>query len=156
MRKIITWCVSAVMAVGTLVSPAAAQFSGVQAPVTAAVPQASTDVEQVQHRRYYRGGRHYRGHRGYYRGGRGYARHRGYYGSRGYYGRNRYYGHRRYGYRRNNNGAIALGVLGLAAGAAIANSGGSSHHSYCASRYRSYDPRSGTFLGYDGRRHVCR
>ena len=24
----------------------------------------------------------------------------------------------------------------------------------CA-RYRSFDPASGTFLGYDGRRHVC-
>ena len=29
-------------------------------------------------------------------------------------------------------------------------------YSYCESRYRSFDPRSGTFLGYDGRRHVCR
>ena len=25
----------------------------------------------------------------------------------------------------------------------------------CAARYRSYDPSSGTFLGRDGRRHVC-
>ena len=25
----------------------------------------------------------------------------------------------------------------------------------CAARYRSYDPSSGTFLGYDGRRHEC-
>jgi hypothetical protein len=25
----------------------------------------------------------------------------------------------------------------------------------CAQRYRSYDPASGTFLGYDGRRHSC-
>jgi hypothetical protein len=25
----------------------------------------------------------------------------------------------------------------------------------CAERYRSYDPASGTFLGYDGRRHEC-
>jgi hypothetical protein len=25
----------------------------------------------------------------------------------------------------------------------------------CAARYRSYDPASGTFLGHDGRRHVC-
>jgi hypothetical protein len=25
----------------------------------------------------------------------------------------------------------------------------------CAERYRSYDPSSGTFLGYDGRRHAC-
>jgi hypothetical protein len=26
---------------------------------------------------------------------------------------------------------------------------------YCMSRYRSYDPASGTFLGYDGLRHPC-
>ena len=25
----------------------------------------------------------------------------------------------------------------------------------CAQRYRSYDPASGTFLGYDGRQHAC-
>jgi hypothetical protein len=25
----------------------------------------------------------------------------------------------------------------------------------CAQRYRSYDPSSGTFLGYNGRRHAC-
>ena len=26
---------------------------------------------------------------------------------------------------------------------------------YCAQRYRSFDPASGTFMGYDGRRHPC-
>jgi hypothetical protein len=26
---------------------------------------------------------------------------------------------------------------------------------YCMQRYRSYDPASGTFLGYDGMRHPC-
>ncbi|WP_213774496.1 BA14K family protein [Bradyrhizobium sp. dw_78] len=26
---------------------------------------------------------------------------------------------------------------------------------YCAQRYRSYDPASGTYLGYDGARHPC-
>lgn len=26
---------------------------------------------------------------------------------------------------------------------------------YCSDRYRSFDPRSGTFLGYDNRRHFC-
>lgn len=26
---------------------------------------------------------------------------------------------------------------------------------YCAQRFRSYDPASGTYLGYDGRRHPC-
>jgi BA14K-like protein len=27
--------------------------------------------------------------------------------------------------------------------------------SYCARRFRSYDPASGTFIGYDGLRHRC-
>jgi hypothetical protein len=26
---------------------------------------------------------------------------------------------------------------------------------YCAQRYRSYDPATGTYLGYDGIRHAC-
>ncbi len=26
---------------------------------------------------------------------------------------------------------------------------------YCMNTYRSYDPRSGTYLGYDGYRHAC-
>ena len=26
---------------------------------------------------------------------------------------------------------------------------------YCEDRYRSFDPRSGTFIGYDGRSHFC-
>ena len=29
-------------------------------------------------------------------------------------------------------------------------------YAYCASKYRSFDPRTGTYLGYDGYRHVCR
>ena len=32
---------------------------------------------------------------------------------------------------------------------------GDQDDSYCAQRYRSYDPGSGTFLGYDGLRHPC-
>jgi hypothetical protein len=27
--------------------------------------------------------------------------------------------------------------------------------SYCAQKYRSYDPATGTFLGFDGQRHPC-
>ncbi|WP_347337455.1 BA14K family protein [Bradyrhizobium jicamae] len=26
---------------------------------------------------------------------------------------------------------------------------------YCMQRYKSYDPASGTYLGYDGQRHPC-
>ena len=32
---------------------------------------------------------------------------------------------------------------------------GSSAVSYCMSRFKSYDPGSGTYLGYDGYRHPC-
>jgi hypothetical protein len=30
------------------------------------------------------------------------------------------------------------------------------HHERCADRYRSYDPWSDTYLGFDGDRHFCR
>jgi hypothetical protein len=26
---------------------------------------------------------------------------------------------------------------------------------YCAQRYKSYDPATGTYLGFDGQRHPC-
>jgi hypothetical protein len=26
---------------------------------------------------------------------------------------------------------------------------------YCSNRYRSFDGRTGTFMGYDGQRHFC-
>ncbi len=32
---------------------------------------------------------------------------------------------------------------------------GGDPEAYCVSRFRSYDPASGTYLGYDGRRHPC-
>lgn len=38
--------------------------------------------------------------------------------------------------------------------AVVPDVGGDSS-AYCAQRYRSYDPASGTYLGYDGLRHPC-
>jgi hypothetical protein len=35
------------------------------------------------------------------------------------------------------------------------SSGPSGDPAYCAQRYQSYDPASGTYLGYDGLRHPC-
>ncbi|MBX7249079.1 MAG: BA14K family protein [Caulobacteraceae bacterium] len=32
---------------------------------------------------------------------------------------------------------------------------GPERDAWCARRYRTYDPRSGTYAGYDGRRHHC-
>jgi hypothetical protein len=39
---------------------------------------------------------------------------------------------------------------------AYASMASSANASSCTQRYRSYDPASGTFLGYDGARHPCR
>jgi hypothetical protein len=63
---------------------------------------------------------------------------------------------------------LAAGVFGLAAGAligsAIAGSAAPAAPAvvnneewlaYCHSKYRSFDPASGTYLGYDGVRHPC-
>ena len=60
---------------------------------------------------------------------------------------------------RGFDGADAAGlVFGLAAGAiagsAIAGAGGGSYER-CASAYRSFDPATWTYLGYDGYRHRC-
>ncbi|WP_291863418.1 BA14K family protein [Bradyrhizobium sp.] len=57
----------------------------------------------------------------------------GYYGYPGYYGPG-YYGP-----------AYVVAPAYVGGGAAA----------YCAQRYRSYDPYSGTYLGYDGYRHPC-
>ncbi|MFK4386192.1 BA14K family protein [Bradyrhizobium sp. USDA 223] len=95
------------------------------APLPIANPAPDSGVEQVQYRHW-----HGHGHR---------------------------YGHRHH-HRHYGTGAAVLG--GLAAGAiiggAIANSQAQSNAaSYCAQRYRSDDPASGTYLGRDGLRHSC-
>ncbi|MCA6107278.1 BA14K family protein [Bradyrhizobium cenepequi] len=39
--------------------------------------------------------------------------------------------------------------------AAVAAAPGGGDIAYCQQRYKSYDPASGTYLGYDGQRHPC-
>jgi hypothetical protein len=92
---------------------------------------------------------------------------------RGYYGRP-YYGRPYYGrpYYRGGGNAVAAGVAGLAAGALIGGAIASqaqaqptappppgtvspSVAAYCARKYRSYDPTTGTFLANNGMRYVC-
>ncbi|WP_127752523.1 MULTISPECIES: BA14K family protein [unclassified Devosia] len=83
--------------------------------------------------------------------------------------------HHHRGWRGNGGGAVAAGVLGFGLGAivggAIANDNRrgdrligpvydygpsySAHVRACYARYRSYDARTDTFLGYDGYRHRC-
>ena len=101
----------------------------------------------------------YRGH-----GGRGYRGHGG-----------RYYGH---GYGGGN--AVAAGIIGLGVGALIGSAltprtvyvappppryapvaygpqpWSPDWYSYCYSRYRTFNPNTGNFVGYDGYEHFCR
>jgi len=67
---------------------------------------------------------------------------------RRYYSRNG----RRY-YRDSDGAEIFAGIVGSILGGAIA--AGRNADAYCERRFRSYDRRTGTYLGYDGRRHPC-
>ncbi len=69
-------------------------------------------------------------------------------------------------YYRDNSGAwIAAGIVGAALGAAAISAAQQNNQmsaqqqreavAYCMQRYRSYDPRTGTFIGYDGQVYSC-
>jgi hypothetical protein len=62
-------------------------------------------------------------------------------GGYGYYGGYPAYGYD-YGYAGAPDGYVTV-------------TPGTSDPGYCARRFRSYDPASGTYLGYDGVRHPC-
>jgi hypothetical protein len=49
-------------------------------------------------------------------------------------------------------GAPAYGAPAYGGGGAPA---GGDPAAYCAQRFRSYDPSTGTYLGFDGQRHPC-
>ena len=93
----------------------------------------------------------------------------GYYHDQGYGSAYNDQGYRRPYYRDNGPVGAAAGVVGGAADTAGAIATApfrafdnrdsyamAQGDNYCAERYRSYDPASGTFMGYDGRRHPCR
>lgn len=73
-----------------------------------------------------------------------------------------------HGYCDGGGGGGAVGGLigGLIGGAIVAGAANAAaqqeaaaaaqqHNAYCAQRYRSYDPGTGTFQGKDGRRYPC-
>jgi hypothetical protein len=148
MRKMFL-TVAATAALGTFGLAASASAQTAVAPVSelaAALQTGELNKSYAQYRRGYRGGPRYVERR--YDAPRRYG-----YEPRGYY-------------RRDRGNALAAGALGLATGAiiggAIAQSQaqaapvyGGDTASYCAQRYRSYDPASGTYLGYDGVRRAC-
>lgn len=70
--------------------------------------------------------------------------------------------HRDHDHRHFHNGLWFAAPFWLGAGAAALAADdfddddyGEAHVEYCLSRYRSYDPASNTFMGYDGLRHEC-
>jgi hypothetical protein len=95
--------------------------------------------------------------RGYHGNYYNYRRHRynNYYGNRYY----RYGGGRYYNYGWPYYGGIGLGYgFGYDDGLDYYNDGynaGGSHVQWCLNRYRSYNPRTNTYMGYDGYRHRC-
>jgi len=159
MNKLLVWVVAAATAVGGTITPVSAQ-----AIRAATVAPPSVDAPLIQVRdRYYRHNSH-RSHRGNWvgkksRGGRHSYHHRR-------YRHGHYHGHRHYYYRHGhryyyNDGYYYGGaaIVGLAAGAIIAGAASSNYNTWiarCEARYRSFDRRTGTYLGYDGYRHPCR
>ncbi|MBU4527207.1 MAG: BA14K family protein [Hoeflea sp.] len=95
----------------------------------------------------------------------------------------RHGGNKKYIYRdRRNNDALVLGIIGLGAAAIIGGAIANSHNNpqviyrqphtprnaggayqpwsqswmrYCSNKYRSFNPSTGTYRGYDGRDHFC-
>jgi hypothetical protein len=70
----------------------------------------------------------------------------------GYYGYGYDPSYYSYGYHPGYS-SYGYSDYGYAPGAYATSPGGDV--GYCMSRYRSYDPSSGTYMGYDGIRHPC-
>ena len=56
---------------------------------------------------------------------------------------------------RHSGPVIALGIAPSYGYGYNSYRGGGDHVQWCYNRYRSYDVRSNTFMGYDGYRHEC-
>lgn len=69
---------------------------------------------------------------------------------------NRWYRDHRHEFGPADAAAALFGFVAGAAAGAINGAANGSHRAACEARYRSYDWRSDTFLGYDGKRHYCR
>lgn len=67
-----------------------------------------------------------------------------------------YYG---YGYGYDPGAAVALGIIGMVAGTILSQANRYPHYYYgggsCAERFRSYNPTTHQYMGYDGLPHPC-
>jgi hypothetical protein len=69
---------------------------------------------------------------------------------------NNWYGRHHRDLGADDAAAAIFGFVAGAAASAITGGAGSSHVAACEARYRSYDHRTDTLMGYDGQRHYCR
>jgi hypothetical protein len=115
----------AVQSYADLLKPVPNAVTALQADNAARVQQPKVELVQYRH--------HHHHHHGFFRGpGFGFGFFSG-----------PVYGGPYYGYDYDYGPPV---VYGAPAGDDVA---------YCMRRYRSYDPNSGTYLGYDGLRHPC-
>lgn len=131
MNRAVVASLAAAVLIGSTAASGAAPLSS--ATATGVQTHAVDGITNVQ----WRGHRHHGWH----------GRHHGWHGG--------HWGHRHRGYGWGPAiGGLAAGAI---IGSAIANSNAAAGNtvSYCMSRFKSYDPASGTYLGYDGLRHPC-
>jgi hypothetical protein len=78
--------------------------------------------------------------------------------------RHHHHGHHHHGHHGHGD-AVAAGVFGLAAGALLAGAlaqpqpraaYASDWVAYCSAKYRTYNPATNLYVGYDGYYHECR
>ena len=89
---------------------------------------------------------------GYYDYYPGYYGNPSYYGNPDYYGNPGYYGTSGYGPYYGSDYGYPPAVAVTPPGPEVAQGDTTA---WCQARYRSYDPASGTYLGFDGIRHPC-
>jgi len=144
-KKLATAVFSAAVVLTSFVPSQAIQMPG--------SPQAekSSDVQNVQYRRYYRPGYRHDYRPGWYGGYRGYPNyHRGYRRYNGYW-----YPLAAFGAGAIIGGAIASQPRYVAPPPPPQYGVSSSHVAWCANRYRSYRAYDNTFQPYNGPRQQC-
>jgi hypothetical protein len=132
----------------------AAGFRGAQASIgPRAAPMSGGNFAGRGSAQFAQGGFRDHGHRGFGRGA-GFVAGLAAGGALGYgYGNDPYYYGDDYAYDDSYDDGYAAypGYVAAAPGYVVS----SADPNYCAQRYRSWDPASGTYLGYDGLRHPC-
>lgn len=130
MLKRITLTVGAALLIGgaaVLASPQTASAAAMPVPAKSTIATVTDNalLQDVRHRRY---DRHRHGYR---------------------------YSHRRRGYSHFYGGFWYAYPWWLHSQPAYRPDYGRGHVDWCLNRYRSYNPRTDAFLGYDGRYHRC-